>query len=61
MGQIKLVVAKHNWLRSLNVYGKPPEQMQDEDTLNLKNQPVRPIDPRAWVEHTKQISKSSKG
>ena len=61
LGPIKLVVAKYSWLRSLNVFGKQPAENASEDTLNLRDQPVRPIDPRAWVEHTKQVNRSSKG
>ena len=62
LGPINLVVAKYSWLRSLNVFGKQPDESAlSEDTLNLRDQPVRPIDPRAWVEHTKQVNRSAKG
>jgi hypothetical protein len=61
LGPIKLVVAKHCWLRSLNAFGRPSTEAASEDTFNLKDQPVRPIDPRAWVEHTKQVNQNSKG
>lgn len=62
LGPIKLLVAKYSWLRSLNAFGKQPaENASSEDTLNLRDQPVRPIDAMAWVEHTKQMNRSSKG
>lgn len=60
LGPITLVVAKHCWLRSLKPFNKPFDE-QSEEALNLKNQPVRPIDPTAWVEHTRQVNRNSKG
>lgn len=64
LGPIQLLLAKHSWLRSLNVFGKrPAENVAAEHKLNLlsKLYPVRPIDAMAWVEHTKQVNRSSKG
>lgn len=60
LGPITLVVAKHCWLRSLKPFNGPLDET-NEDTLNLRDQPVRPIDPKAWVEHTRQVNSSSKG
>ena len=57
LGPIKLVVAKYAWLRSLNVQSAE----NAGDTLNLSDHPVRPIDPRVWVEHLKQVSQYAKG
>lgn len=51
LGPIRLVIAKHKWLKSLDSFSKPDGS---NSALNdLKDEPVRPIDPIAWIEHTK--------
>lgn len=36
------------------------DESSDFDILKT-DQPVRPIDPIAWVEHTRQVNRNSKG